>query len=126
MKKEKKGFFGNFKVSMPSIGKVQPEKVSKLSSKQIEKENIVVTSIRYETRFFELGLPFTLYNDNDLRLGLWVRIGPIIIGSDNFAPIFIEQNQLSGADIYFAIRINNLNTNLKNNKNRSQKERCYW
>ena len=97
-----------------------------ISPKQIEKENIVVTSIRYETRFFELGLPFTLYNDNDLRLGLWVRIGPIIIGSDNFAPIFIEQNQLSGADIYFAIRINNLNTNLKNNKNRSQKERCYW
>jgi hypothetical protein len=41
VKKEKKGFFGNFKVSMPSIGKVQPEKVSKLSSKQIEKENVI-------------------------------------------------------------------------------------
>ena len=94
--------------------------------KQIEKENIIVASIRYETRFFELGLPATLYNDKDLRLGAWLRIGPLIIGSDNFAPIFIEQNQLSGADIYFAIRINDLTTDFKSKQKISTKERCYW
>jgi hypothetical protein len=94
--------------------------------RQIEKENIIVTSIRYETRFFEIGLPATLYNDKDLRLGAWIRVGPIIIGSDNFAPIFIEQNQLSGADIYFAVRINDLTTDFKSKQKNSTKERCYW
>lgn len=94
--------------------------------RQIEKENILVTSIRYETPFFEFGLPATLYNDKDLRLGVWVRIGPIVLGSDNIAPIFIEQNQLSGADIYFAIRINDLTMDFKARQKNSTKERCYW
>lgn len=94
--------------------------------RQIEKENVIVTSIRYETRFLEFGLPATLYNDKDLRLGAWVRIGPVVIGSDNFAPIFIEQNQLSGADIYFALRINDLSLDFKSKQKNSTKERCYW
>ena len=85
-----------------------------------------MTSIRYETSFFEFGLPATLYNDKDLRLGAWVRIGPIVLGSDNIAPIFIEQNQLSGADIYFAIRINDLTMDFKSKQKNSTKERCYW
>lgn len=94
--------------------------------RQIEKENVIVTSIRYETRFLEFGLPATLYNDKDLRLGAWIRIGPVVIGSDNFAPIFIEQNQLSGADIYFALRINDLSLDFKSKQKNSTKERCYW
>ncbi len=94
--------------------------------RQIEKENVIVTSIRYETRFLEFGLPATLYNDKDLRLGAWIRIGPVVIGSDNFAPIFIEQNQLSGADIYFTLRINDLSLDFKSKQKNSTKERCYW
>lgn len=93
---------------------------------QIEKENIVVTSLRYETPFFEVGSPLTLYNDQDLRAGFWFRIGFITVGSDNFLPLFVEQRQLSGADIYFALRINNLSQNLFKRQKPSQKEQCFW
>lgn len=93
---------------------------------QLQKENIAVSSIRYETRFFEVGLPVTLYNDRDLRAGAWIRVGPLVVGSDNIAPWFIEQNQLSGADIYFALRINNWNTSLKDLFKNDQVEQCYW
>lgn len=97
-----------------------------LNPKEIEKENIAVTSLRYETRFLEVGVPLTLYNDRDLRAGAWVRIGPLVIGSDNLAPWFIKQDQLSGADVYFALRINNWNTSLKNMFRNDRVEQCYW
>lgn len=97
-----------------------------LNPKELQKENIAVTSLRYETRFLEVGVPLTLYNDRDLRAGAWVRIGPLVIGSDNLAPWFIKQDQLSGADIYFALRINNWNTSLKNMFKNDRVEQCYW
>ena len=93
---------------------------------QLQKENIAVTSIRYETRFLEVGIPLTLYNDRDLRAGAWLRIGPLVVGSDNIAPWFVEQNQLSGTDFYFALRINNWNTSLKNMFRNDRVEQCYW
>ena len=96
------------------------------NSKQLEKENIAVTSLRYETRFLELGVPLTLYNDRDLRAGAWVRIGPLVIGSDNIAPWFIKQNQLSGADFYFTLRINSWGGSLKGIFKKGGVEECYW
>lgn len=97
-----------------------------LNPKELQKENIAVTSLRYETRFIGFGVPLTLYNDRDLRAGAWVRIGPLVIGSDNLAPWFIKQDQLSGADVYFALRINNWNTSLKNMFRNDRVEQCYW
>ncbi|WP_417602356.1 DUF5723 family protein [Owenweeksia hongkongensis] len=97
-----------------------------LHPQQLQKENIAVTSIRYETRFIEVGLPITLYNDRNLRAGAWIRLGPLVVGSDNLAPWFMEQNQLSGADIYFALRINNWNSSLKNMFSNDRVEQCYW
>lgn len=97
-----------------------------LNSKQLEKENIAVTSLRYETRFLEFGVPLTLYNDRDLSAGAWLRVGLLVVGSDNLAPWFIKQNQLSGADIYFALRINNWSGSLKGLFKNKGAESCYW
>jgi hypothetical protein len=47
-----------------------------LHPQQLQRDNIWVLSARYETRFFEVGVPFVLFNDVKPRMGTWLRIGP--------------------------------------------------
>lgn len=76
------------------------------SPKTVERENILAVSIRYETKIFELGGHLSLYNDIYPRMGAWLRIGPLTVGSDNIGSVVIKQTQLRGTDVYFALRIN--------------------
>lgn len=75
------------------------------SANTVEHENILLSTLRYERSFFELGSSLVLYNDIHPRAGVWMRIGPLTIGSDNIASIFIKQTQLTGTDFYFALKI---------------------
>lgn len=77
-----------------------------ITSNTIERENILMTSLRFENQTYEVGANFTLFNDIDPRMGAWIRMGPFTIGSDNIGSIFIKQTQLTGTDIYFAFKIN--------------------
>ena len=70
-----------------------------------ERENIWSLTPRFEHRWFEMSVPVVLYNDKDIRLGTAVRLGPLIIGSDNLTSWFVPQN-LTGSDIYVALKIN--------------------
>ena len=97
-----------------------------LSPRQIYRENYVAVSGRFETKWFEYGLPIVLYNDSQLRLGSWIRIGPLVIGSDHIGTWFVKQAQLTGADVYFAVRLNEFTFSSKNNNKRHDPEDCYW
>ena len=68
----------------------------------IERGNAIMLAPRFEKRWFAAGLPVTLYNMEQLRVGAFVRLGPVVIGSDNF-PAFLLPGRLSGGDFYFAI-----------------------
>lgn len=77
-----------------------------ISSNTIERDNILMTSLRFENQTYEVGTNFMLYNDVHPRVGAWIRMGPVTIGSDNIGSLFIKQAQLTGTDFYFAFKIN--------------------
>lgn len=71
----------------------------------IRRTDIVAITPRYEHRWFEASLPLVLLNDRDPRLGLALRLGPVVLGSDNLTSFFGSHN-FTGSDIYMAIKIN--------------------
>lgn len=78
----------------------------KLSKQMIDRENLYALSARYETARFEAGMPVTLYDGKHLRMGTWIRISFLTIGSDHVNSLFTKEAQFSGSDIYFALKIN--------------------
>lgn len=77
-----------------------------LSERTVDRENILASSLRYEKRNWEIGIPITLFEDHDLRMGLWARFYFLTIGSDHLQSIFINDPHFTGSDVYFAIKIN--------------------
>lgn len=58
---------------------------------------------RFEHRWFELSTPLSFYdNYEQFGIGIFTRIGPIFIGSDNFLKSF-SSNKYSGMNLYFGI-----------------------
>ncbi len=84
-----------------------------LSKKMVDKENIIVGSIRYEKRNWEIGMPLSLFEDSKLRLGIWTRIYFITIGTDHIKSLVYDDPQFTGSDIYFAIKLNPFNSKRK-------------
>lgn len=62
---------------------------------------------RWQTEKAELGIPVTLASDyNKLNLGIYGRLGPLIIGTDNLAGLgqFLNNDHFTGASFYFGFR----------------------
>jgi hypothetical protein len=58
---------------------------------------------RIETKLFEVSLPMGLMNDyKNGRMGIFVRVGPVFVGSDNIIGQ-LKSNNIYGADFYFGI-----------------------
>ncbi len=58
---------------------------------------------RIETKLFEVSMPIGLMNDYTAgRIGFFLRVGPVFIGSDNIIGQ-IRSNNIYGADLYFGI-----------------------
>lgn len=71
----------------------------------IQRTDIVAIAPRFEHRWFEASLPLVLLNDRDPRLGLALRLGPVVLGSDNLTS-FMGKHNFTGSDVYMAIKIN--------------------
>lgn len=71
----------------------------------VERSNILSVTPRYELRWFEVSVPLVLLNDRDPRMGLALRMGPLVVGTDNLTSFFGQQ-KFSGTDVYLAIKIN--------------------
>lgn len=62
---------------------------------------------RYQAERIEFGMPITLANNyTALNWGIYGRIGPVIIGSDNLVGLgqFIKNDHYTGASFYFGFR----------------------
>ena len=59
---------------------------------------------RYENRFFEVAVPFTLYNYRYPRLGLSARFYRFIIGTDKLGGFF-GMNDFKGLDLYIMVKL---------------------
>jgi len=73
-----------------------------VSQQQILRANCVAITPRYEIKNFAAGIPINWYDNNRMQVGGYLRIGPVIAGSDNLAALFVP-SKWEGADFYFGI-----------------------
>lgn len=71
----------------------------------LRRANIANVSYSVQKKIVGYGASASLYEYRDLQLGTYLRLGPLIIGSENFLPLFFKQKKLHSADFYFAIKI---------------------
>ncbi len=69
----------------------------------IRKPSYFMVIPRIESKIFEVALPIGIMNDYRTgRIGLYLRVGPVFVGSDNLIGQ-IKSNNIYGADFYFGI-----------------------
>jgi len=77
----------------------------KINNIQVERPAQAIVSLRYESRWFELGFPFSLYDFRKPRLGLFGRIYFFSFGTEKLGGLF-GFSDFSGLDFYFSIKYN--------------------
>lgn len=75
-----------------------------LSQNGPSRQDVISASIRYESRWLGIGIPLSFQNYSNIQLGLALRAGPIIIGSDHVLP-FLIKSDIYATDIYAALQI---------------------
>ena len=69
----------------------------------MRKASYLVVIPRIEHRFFEVALPLGMMNDyRTPRLGFYLRVGPVFVGSDNLIGQ-LRGKDVYGTDLYFGI-----------------------
>lgn len=90
----KKGWYVNGMAAIPV----------KYISPMLERPFVLAVTPRYESRYFEVNLPLVLYDYNNPRFGLSVRIDGFTIGTDNLL-CFTSAKDFTGCDVYVSYRI---------------------
>lgn len=97
----------------------------------VKRGNLLAITPRFEHRWFSVSLPVSIYNWQDVRLGLAARLGLLVVGSDHLLS-WVGQSSYTGTDIYIALKINPFDLGLNfgggNGKHRyggGKKVKCY-
>jgi len=69
------------------------------------RSNLLAITPRFEHRWFSAMLPLSLVHWRHLRLGASMRLGFLVLGSDNLGGI-LGRSEFGGADIYAGIKLN--------------------
>jgi hypothetical protein len=80
---------------------------------QVSRPNSVSMTIRYETPFFEVALPYSFYDYYRHRIGFAMRYRFLFAGTDKLST-FVGQNDVTGLDVYFGIKLTNFDFKKKN------------
>lgn len=75
-----------------------------LSPQQVLRPNSITLTPRYETKHFAAGIPIDWYDYHRLMVGGYVRLGPLVLGSDNLAAWFLP-SAFEGADFYVGLHL---------------------
>lgn len=73
----------------------------------VKRANILSAAIRYETPYFEIAMPYSLYDYYRHRIGLSMRYHFLFIGTDRLGT-FYGSNQIRGVDVYFGIKLQSI------------------
>ncbi len=65
----------------------------------IKRPQVLIFTPRYENRFLEVAFPLGLYNLQEIRTGLMVRVGPVTVGTDKLGT-FLSVTDVTGFDFY--------------------------
>lgn len=71
----------------------------------VARGNLVAITPRFEHRWFSASLPVSLYNYEHFNVGAAVRLGYLVVGTDNLGSIFGNSN-FTGTDIYLGLKFN--------------------
>lgn len=70
----------------------------------VSRANSIALTPRFETKFFEFAMPFSLYDYYKPQLGIFFRFWFLSIGTDKIIDLVFDTDTY-GADIYFALKI---------------------
>lgn len=86
------------------VGMNWSQSVVSRSDIAIRRPSSIVLIPRIESRLFEFAVPMSLYNDyRNAAFGLYARVGPVFIGSDNLLKSINKNSSFSGFNFYFGI-----------------------
>ncbi len=93
----------------------------------VKRANQVSITARYETRRFEIAVPYSLYNYYRNRIGLAIRYGILVIGTDMIGP-FTGISNAYGFDFFVGIKYQFFGECSQRNGNRRARggpDKCY-
>ncbi len=70
----------------------------------LKRNNIVNASYSIQKEAFGYGVSTTLSEYRNLQFGGYIRLGPVILGSENAFPFLFKHDQLHAANIYLALK----------------------
>ncbi len=90
--------------------------------------NLLAITPRYEQKYWGIWLPLSLYNYKELQLGLALKAGPLILGTERLASLF-RTKRWDGLDFYAALKVPpfriNTTRKLKTGHRKGKAPRCY-
>ena len=87
----------------------------------LKRTNVLQTSYSIQKDGFGIGTSLSMYEYEKLTFGGYVRIGPLILGSDNALPLVFKQKKLNSANFYFGLKFYPF---WDNEQKRRSKEKC--
>ena len=71
----------------------------------LRRSNIVNLSYTIQKPVIGYGASVSLYEYQTLQFGGYLRIGPVILGSQNVLPLIFNQKKLNSGDFYIAVKL---------------------
>ncbi len=71
----------------------------------LKRSNIFNVSYTVQKPVVGYGGSISLYEYRSLQVGAYLRIGPLILGSENLFPLIFKQKRLHSGDFYIAIKL---------------------
>jgi len=117
---ENKSFAGNgFKIGLPtSININYSQRVKEhhfinvnwiqrvpVFENSLKRNNILNANYSIQKEAIGYGVSTTLSEYNNLQFGGYVRLGPLILGSENAFPLLFKHKKLHAANVYLAIKL---------------------
>lgn len=87
----------------------------------LKRSNISTLSYSVQKQVFGAGISASVYEYEDLRFGGYIRIGPLVLGSENAFPLLFKHKHLHGADFYIAVKLSPF---WDNELKRRQRSKC--
>ena len=115
-------FTPNFFLSAAVIQRIPIGKI------KVKRDNYFNVTPRFEHRWFGAGLPLSLYNWDNFKIGATLRLAYLIIGTENLGSWF-SNAPYSGTDFYVALKVNPFDLGFGSSGGRTKRKRgqvkCY-
>jgi len=89
----------------------------------VDLPNILSITPRYETSYFEVALPYSLYDYYLNRIGIAIRYRILVLGTDKLGT-FVSHNDVTGLDFYFGIKLSDYDFMRKGKRARQKAAAC--